>query len=107
MTTLQKIKDFDKVFNFGSYDGSVSLEEYLMTGGYEALRKVLQDPQAATEEICAAGLRGRGGAAFPAGTKLKMMQTNVETERYLVCNADEGEPGTFKDRFIMNHIPFQ
>ena len=107
MTTLQKIKDFDKVFNFGSYDGSVSLEEYRMTGGYEALRKVLQDPQAATEEICAAGLRGRGGAAFPAGTKLKMMQTNVETERYLVCNADEGEPGTFKDRFIMNHIPFQ
>lgn len=107
MNTSHEIEHVDRVFNFGSYDGSVSLNDYQNMGGYQALRKVISNPQQALDEICRAGLRGRGGAAFPAGVKLQMMQKNAEKQRYIVCNADEGEPGTFKDRFIMTHIPFQ
>ena len=107
MSTFRELDSYDRVFNFGNYDSSVSLSEYQQNGGYEALRMAIGNPKQALEEICRAGLRGRGGAAFPAGLKLKMMQGNTEKQRYIVCNADEGEPGTFKDRFIMNHIPFQ
>jgi NADH-quinone oxidoreductase subunit F len=87
---------------------SIRFEEYLRRGGYSALAKVLEkEPERSLREILDSGLRGRGGAAFPAGKKIEMVRGNVETSRFVICNADEGEPGTFKDRFIMTHIPFQ
>ncbi len=77
-------------------------------GGYRALAAALAaGPEHVIADIEAAGLRGRGGAAFPAAAKLRMVRDNPPSERYVICNADEGEPGTFKDRFIMTHIPFQ
>ncbi len=86
----------------------IDLKLYRSRNGYSALEKVLANtPESSIEEIKASGLRGRGGAAFPTGKKLEMVRNNSETERFIICNADEGEPGTFKDRFIMTHLPFQ
>jgi NADH-quinone oxidoreductase subunit F len=77
-------------------------------GGYEALRKALgQAPEAIIEEIKASGLRGRGGAGFPTGLKWSFMPKGDGKPHYLVCNADESEPGTFKDREIMRWTPHQ
>ena len=64
------------------------------------------DPKAITEEVKASGLRGRGGAGFPTGTKWSFLPNNNEP-RFLLCNADEGEPGTFKDRLMMERAPHQ
>lgn len=89
-------------------DKPIDLEDYCHQGGYSALRKALsQTPETAIAEITRAGLRGRGGAAFPTGKKIEMVRNNSDTLRYIICNADEGEPGTFKDRYIMTHTPFQ
>ncbi len=86
-----------------------SLNEYLAAGGYEAARKVLTQmgSQDVIEEVKKSGLRGRGGAGFPAGVKWGFVPRDVEGPRYLCCNADEGEPGTFKDREILLHVPHQ
>ncbi len=89
-------------------DKYIDLEGYRAMGGFSALKKALEnEPSVSIEEIKKSGLRGRGGAAFPTGIKLEMVRKNEETKRYIVCNADEGEPGTFKDRFIMRHLPYQ
>ncbi len=87
--------------------GAVSLDAYTKAGGYAALRQaVSRDPGAVLEEITRAILRGRGGAGFPAGIKGRTASTTEAVcERYVVCNADEGEPGTFKDRIIMEGEP--
>jgi len=85
-----------------------SIEDYLESGGYKALEKaVTLDPESLTKEIEDAGLRGRGGAGFPAGTKSRFSRLSCDIcpEKYVVCNADEGEPGTFKDRIIMENDP--
>src|SRR3954465_11260879 len=83
-----------------SYDGWVA------RGGYEALRKALSmTREAIVEEVKASGLRGRGGAGFPTGLKWSFMPKEVVKPHYLVCNADESEPGTFKDREIMRWTP--
>ena len=75
-------------------------------GGYEALRKALgMTPEAIVEEVKASGLRGRGGAGFPTGLKWSFMPKDDGKPHYLVCNADESEPGTFKDREIMRWTP--
>ncbi|MFZ5622949.1 MAG: NADH-quinone oxidoreductase subunit NuoF [Gemmatimonadota bacterium] len=75
-------------------------------GGYEALKKALtMTPEAIVEEVKASGLRGRGGAGFPTGLKWSFMPKNSGKPHYLVCNADESEPGTFKDREIMRWTP--
>src|SRR5687768_2320318 len=77
------------------YDG------WVKRGGYQALRKALaMTPEAIIEEIKASGLRGRGGAGFPTGMKWGFMPKGDGKPHYLVCNADESEPGTFKDREI-------
>src|ERR1700730_11183441 len=84
-----------------------SLEGYKKLGGYTVLVKALKmEPKAITDEVKAAGLRGRGGAGFPTGTKWSFLPANGEP-RYLLCNADEGEPGTFKDRLMMERAPHQ
>jgi NADH-quinone oxidoreductase subunit F len=85
----------------------LDIEAYTAAGGYAALRKALTlDPNAVVEELTRAILRGRGGAGFPAGIKGRAASDAVAIcERYVVCNADEGEPGTFKDRIIMESEP--
>jgi NADH-quinone oxidoreductase subunit F len=82
------------------------LETYLSCGGYEALRKALGMPkEGIIEEVRKANLRGRGGAGFPAGIKWGFLPKDLSRPRVLVINADEGEPGTFKDRLIMTRGP--
>ena len=77
-------------------------------GGYEALKKALgMTPEAIVDEIKASGLRGRGGAGFPTGLKWSFMPKGDNKPHYLVCNADESEPGTFKDRELMRWTPHQ
>ncbi len=102
----------DLVFNLewqgGQSGGTVDLPDYLSHGGYQALKRAVgADPAQVVQTVKDAGLRGRGGAAFPTGLKMQHVRDNLEVERYVICNADEGEPGTFKDRFVMTHLPFQ
>ena len=83
-----------------------SYEVYRKHGGYAAVEKALKmTPEAIVEEVKKSGLRGRGGAGFPAGMKWSFMAKPEGVPRYLVCNADESEPGTFKDRYLMEFIP--
>jgi len=84
------------------------LKDYEARGGYGALRKVLADkiPQdAVIAEVKKSALRGRGGAGFPTGLKWSFMPRQFPGQKYLVCNSDEGEPGTFKDRDILRYNP--
>jgi NADH-quinone oxidoreductase subunit F len=84
-----------------------TLEGYKKLGGYEMLVKALKmQPQAIIDAVKASGLRGRGGAGFPTGMKWGFLPKNNEP-RYLLCNADESEPGTFKDRLMMERAPHQ
>ncbi|MEZ4588560.1 MAG: NADH-quinone oxidoreductase subunit NuoF [Gemmatimonadales bacterium] len=85
-----------------------SFAGWVKRGGYEALKKALgMTPEAIIEEVKASGLRGRGGAGFPTGLKWSFMPKPSGKPHYLVCNADESEPGTFKDREIMRWTPHQ
>ncbi|MEW6202434.1 MAG: NADH-quinone oxidoreductase subunit NuoF [bacterium] len=83
------------------------IDVYMCGGGYEAARKVLNEymPEAVIEEVKKSGLRGRGGAGFPAGMKWSFVPKESKLPKYLCCNADEGEPGTFKDRLLMEKDP--
>jgi NADH-quinone oxidoreductase subunit F len=84
-----------------------SLEAYQAAGGYVALRRALDiGPAAVVDEVIRARLVGRGGAAFPTGRKWAAVAAEADTTRYVVCNADESEPGTFKDRVILEEDPF-
>ncbi len=86
--------------------GINTLEVYRKHGGYEGLKKALgMAPDAIVEEVKKSGLRGRGGAGFPTGMKWSFLAKPEGVPRYLVCNADESEPGTFKDRYLMERIP--
>ena len=84
-----------------------SIEEYIAEGGYSALEKALFDmtPGDIVNEISEAGLRGRGGGGFPTGTKWGQVLRQTETEKYVVCNGDEGDPGAFMDRSMMEGDP--
>ncbi|TDY02487.1 NADH-quinone oxidoreductase subunit NuoF [Thiohalophilus thiocyanatoxydans] len=87
-----------------------TLENYRSVGGYEVLKKILaeQTPQEQIiEELKTSSLRGRGGAGFPTGLKWSFMPRNAPGQKYIVCNSDEGEPGTCKDRDIMRYNPHQ
>ncbi len=85
---------------------SYRLEGYRADGGYKALEKALgMKPEEVIEEVKKSGLRGRGGAGFPAGVKWSFVPKESEKPKYLCVNADEGEPGTFKDRYIMELDP--
>ena len=82
------------------------IETYLERGGYQALKKTLATPpDEVIAEVKTSGIRGRGGAGFPAGVKWGFIPKEAEKPKYLCCNADEGEPGTFKDRDIMRYDP--
>ncbi len=90
------------------FDKPWTLESYLKVGGYQALRKVLTEkmsPDAIIAEVKLSGLRGRGGAGFPTGLKWSFMPRNYDGDKYIVCNSDEGEPGTCKDWDILLYNP--
>ena len=83
------------------------LEEYIAKGGYTAFEKALFDmtPESICKEITDSGLRGRGGGGFPAGRKWESVRRNVSDVKYIVCNGDEGDPGAFMDRSVMEGDP--
>ncbi|MBL7787141.1 MAG: NADH-quinone oxidoreductase subunit NuoF [Chitinophagales bacterium] len=83
------------------------IDNYLAVGGYESVSKALKtmSPDGVMEEVKKSGLRGRGGAGFPTGLKWSFLDRKSNKPRYLVCNADESEPGTFKDRYLMEYNP--
>ena len=87
--------------------GINTLAVYREKGGYRAVEKALKTMSSddVVEEVKKSGLRGRGGAGFPTGMKWSFLAKPEGVPRYLVCNADESEPGTFKDRYLMTHIP--
>ena len=87
--------------------GIQGYEAYRSKGGYASVEKALKKmtPEEIVEEVKKSGLRGRGGAGFPTGMKWSFLAKPEGVPRYLVCNADESEPGTFKDRFLMEKIP--
>lgn len=87
-------------------EGIKTFEVYRREGGYNSVEKALQmQPNDIVEEVKRSGLRGRGGAGFPTGLKWSFLAKPEGIARYLVCNADESEPGTFKDRYLMEFIP--
>ncbi len=83
------------------------IEDYVATGGYESLKKVLKEmtPAQVIDVIKRSGLRGRGGAGFPTGTKWEFCYNNKADQKYMICNADEGDPGAFMDRSTMEGDP--
>jgi NADH-quinone oxidoreductase subunit F len=84
-----------------------SLDDYRAHGGYEALRRAVElGPEGVIAELKDSKLQGRGGAAFPAGVKWEAVAKQPVQPHYFICNADESEPGTFKDRILMEHDPF-
>ena len=85
-----------------------TLEGYRKTGGYGPLQAALKmERQAVIDEVKASGLRGRGGAGFPTWIKWNGLPKDKRSPHYVLCNADEGEPGTFKDKQLMEQCPFQ
>ncbi|NOZ01295.1 MAG: NADH-quinone oxidoreductase subunit NuoF [Deltaproteobacteria bacterium] len=91
----------------GPGEDILDLDRHLATGGFEAVKKALDmQPDAVREEVKKGNLRGRGGAGFPAGVKWGFIPADNPKPRYLLVNADEGEPGTFKDRYFLEHDPF-
>ncbi len=89
-------------------DKSWTLDVYKKYGGYQAWRKILKEktsPEDIISEVKTSVIRGRGGAGFPTGLKWSFMPRNAPGQKYIVCNSDEGEPGTFKDRDILRYNP--
>jgi NADH:ubiquinone oxidoreductase subunit F (NADH-binding) len=84
------------------------INSYLARDGFKALTKAIETmtPEQVIEELKSSGLRGRGGAGFPIGMKLEMARKASGQEKYIICNADEGEVGTFKDRYILQNDPY-
>jgi NADH-quinone oxidoreductase subunit F len=95
------------LINNAKVENIVSLDVYREHGGYSSVEKALKhmSPEQVLEEVKKSGLRGRGGAGFPTGMKWGFLAKPEGVPRYLVCNADESEPGTFKDRYLMEFIP--
>ncbi len=94
--------------NFGEIDPE-SLDDYVARGGYEALGRVLAEMTSTQvrEEITRSGLRGRGGAGYPTGLKWTTVAKAAGTQKYVICNADEGDPGAFMDRSVLESDPFR
>lgn len=95
------------LLTYDHIEGINTLEVYRKHEGYSSLEKALKTmkPDEIVEEVKLSGLRGRGGAGFPTGMKWSFLAKPEGVPRYLVCNADESEPGTFKDRYLMERIP--
>ena len=98
----------DSIIMAGLNGRNWRLADYVARGGYGALQKILAEkipPANVIAEVKTSALRGRGGAGFPTGLKWSFMPQQYTGEKYLVCNSDEGEPGTFKDRDILRYNP--
>jgi len=94
--------------NIGRDDWKIDIDTYLRDGGYEQLRKAITMSRLEiVNEVKTSGLRGRGGAGFPCGVKWGFIKPDEKKPVYLICNADESEPGTFKDRYIIHEDPHQ
>jgi NADH-quinone oxidoreductase subunit F len=94
--------------NIGRSDWNTDIDTYLREGGYQDLRKAVKISRAdIVNEVKTSGLRGRGGAGFPCGVKWSFIKPDEKKPVYLICNADESEPGTFKDRYIIQADPHQ
>jgi NADH-quinone oxidoreductase, F subunit len=94
--------------NIGRDDWTIDIDTYLRDGGYEQLRKAISmSREQIVNEVKTSGLRGRGGAGFPCGVKWSFIKPDEKKPVYLICNADESEPGTFKDRYIIHEDPHQ
>ncbi len=95
------------VFAMNGHIDPRSIDDYFSMGGYEALGKVVgqMKPDQVVEEVIASGLRGRGGAGFPAGWKWRFTRQAEGDRKYLICNADEGDPGAFMDRSVLEGNP--
>ncbi len=87
----------------------LDFEEYQQLGGFQALRNSLLDstPDRVIEKITASGLRGRGGAGFPTGKKMARVRASQGDQKYVICNGDEGDPGAFMDRMLLESYPFR
>ncbi len=97
-------------FRFNHLDKPWDIDTYIKNGGYSMYKKVLKNKLSAEkviDELTVSNLRGRGGAGFPTGLKWTFMPRFAKIQKYIVCNSDEGEPGTFKDRDIMRFNPHQ
>jgi NADH-quinone oxidoreductase subunit F len=98
----------EKLISKNALSDPLSVAEYIKTGGFEALKKASTlKSEEIIAEVKTAKLLGRGGAAYPAGSKWEHLLHIHETPKYIVCNADEGEPGTFKDKFILDKFPLK
>ncbi len=94
--------------NIGRADWKIDIDTYIADGGYEQLKKAVTMSRAdIVNEVKTSGLRGRGGAGFPCGVKWSFIKPDEKKPVYLICNADESEPGTFKDRYIIHEDPHQ
>jgi len=94
------------VLENSGYIDPENIDEYIQAGGYEALKKALQmEPEEIIDIIIKSGLRGRGGAGFPTGLKWKFTREAKGDEKYVICNADEGDPGAFMDRNVLEGDP--
>src|SRR5215468_7784565 len=94
--------------NIGRTDWKIDIDTYLRNGGYEDLKKAVKmSRMEIVNEVKTSGLRGRGGAGFPCGVKWSFIKPDEKKPVYLICNADESEPGTFKDRYIIHEDPHQ
>ncbi|MFN7211369.1 MAG: NADH-quinone oxidoreductase subunit F, partial [Lysobacteraceae bacterium] len=90
------------------FDKPWSYESYLKVGGYAAWRKILAEkipPEQIIDQVKQSSLRGRGGAGFPTGLKWSFMPRNAPGQKYILCNSDESEPGTCKDRDLLRYHP--
>ena len=110
MNAPREFLDFgpDAVLMAGLDGRNWRLDDYVKRGGYEALKKILAEktpPANVIAEVKKSALRGRGGAGFPTGLKWSFMPQQFAGDKYVVCNSDEGEPGTFKDRDILRYNP--
>ena len=97
-------------YRLNHLDKSWDIETYMANGGYEVWKKVLAGeltPQEIIDEVKTSNIRGRGGAGFPTGLKWSFMNRHAPGPKYILCNSDEGEPGTFKDRDILRYNPHQ
>src|SRR5437764_2672218 len=94
--------------NIGGHDYTTDIDCYLRNGGYDQLKKAItMSREQIVNEVKTSGLRGRGGAGFPCGVKWSFIKPDEKKPVYLICNADESEPGTFKHRYIIHEDPNQ
>ena len=101
-------KEHQAVYTTLHFDTPWSYENYLKTGGYSALRRIIEEkipPEQVIDMVKGSGLRGRGGAGFPTGLKWSFMPKGTGMQKYILCNSDESEPGTCKDRDILRFNP--